>query len=200
MNLRKLFNALCFLALVSPVASFAVEEDPSQVLEQTVAEVVDILHTGDTLALEEKRSKILKLLQDRFSFDIIIRRALGRNWNELNEKQQDQVTNLISDLLIRAYTKELQNGPKPQIVFNRTEDLGSNKIEIFSSVTFRNNLVSVSYRLANVKSRGWQVYDVLIEGVSMVSNYRKQFDEHFQTKNAAELISILKEKLKDFDS
>ena len=70
------------------------------------------------------------------------------------------------------------------------------KIEIASKVLLNGNEVNLSYRLANIKDRGWQVYDVLVEGVNMVSNYRKQFDEHFQRKSAADLIDLLKNKLK----
>lgn len=197
MNLKTLLSSLAVLFISSvSLPHLHAEARPEKMLEETIAEVLDILHADDqAIPAEAKRTKILTLLNERFSFDIIIRRALGRNWNALSDKQQTEITNLISDLLIRAYTKELQNGPKPNIAIVRTEDLGSNKIEIVTSVRYKSNFVSVSYRLANVKGRGWQVYDVLIEGVSMVSNYRKQFDEHFQTKSAADLLEVLQRKL-----
>lgn len=185
--------AVVFLA--TPIVH--AEGTPEKLLEQTITEVLDLLHADPAkISLEDKRTQILGLLQDRFSFDIIIRRALGRNWNLMSADQQDKITILISDLLIKAYTKELENGSKPQIKFIKTDDLGSNKIEIVTSVRYKSNFVSVSYRLANIKTRGWQVYDVLVEGISMVSNYRKQFDEHFQTKTAAELLKTLEEKQK----
>lgn len=191
---------LSIVALFSANLAFA-GETPESDLEETINEVINILHQqGDHISLEEKRTKILTLLQESFSFDIIIRRALGRNWNALSQEEQDRVTTLISDLLIRAYTRELDNGPKPTIAFSAPDSLSSNKIEIASKVSYKNNLVAVSYRLANIKNQGWQVYDVLIEGISMVSNYRKQFDEHFQTKNGADLISLLEKKLENFDS
>lgn len=199
MRLYKLLPILCFLSIAFAQAPQAAAQSPETTLKQTIDEVLDLLHAGDELSLEEKRSQILELLQSRFSFDIIIRRALGRNWNALDEDQQERITIVISDLLIRAYSQELDTGARPKITFGKSQELGSNKLEIPSKVTYRNTLVSVNYRLANVKNRGWQVYDVLIEGVSMVSNYRKQFDEHFQTKSGAELIAVLEEKLETFD-
>lgn len=194
---KQLKGAFAFLTLfLLGISNLQAEDSPQKVLEQTISEVLDILHSSDQeMTAVEKRTKILTLLQSRFSFDIIIRRALGRNWNQLTEPQQTEITNLISDLLIRAYTRELNNGPKPEISFVRTENLDATKIEIVTSVRYKSNFVSVSYRLVNVTGRGWQVYDVLIEGVSMVSNYRKQFDEHFQTKSAADLLKLLKSKL-----
>src|SRR5690606_32542026 len=147
-----------------------------------------------------KRERVLATLESNFSFDIIIRRALGRNWNSLDAAQQDQVTILISDLLIMAYTKELKDGPKPEMEFSKPVDLSANKIEIPTLVGFKDKKVAVSYRLANIKGRGWQVYDVLVEGVSMVSNYRKQFDEHFQSKSGADLIELLRSKLDEIEN
>ncbi len=197
MKFKTLFSAIAAVIVSCMSATVLHAEEPPEVmLEKTIAEVLDLLHTDEhVLTTEAKRTKILSLLTERFSFDIIIRRALGRNWNQLSQNQQEQITNLISDLLIRAYTKELNNGPKPNISIVKTEELSSNKIEIVTSVRYKSNFVSVSYRLANVKGRGWQVYDVLIEGVSMVSNYRKQFDEHFQTKSASDLLELLRHKL-----
>ncbi len=75
--------------------------------------------------------------------------------------------------------------------------MSSSKIEIDSIVLLNESKINISYRLANIKGRGWQVYDVLVEGVSMVSNYRKQFDEHFLKKSASDLIELLKSKLKE---
>lgn len=196
-------RAFSFFALIGIFSSLAVSaqaaaEEPDQRLYETIQEVIDILHTDvSEIPLAQKRNQILNLLESRFSFDIIIRRALGRNWNQLSDSQQERVTEIISDLLIQAYTRELENGPKPEIFLDRTDDLGSNKIEVYTRVTYKNNLVSINYRLANIKGRGWQVYDVLVEGVSMVSNYRKQFDEHFQKGNGEELVEILEEKLKE---
>lgn len=199
MNPLKTLFVAAFIGIATfSASSVRADDKPDKLLYETIQEVIDLLHTPvEKLPLDEKRNKILNLLESRFSFDIIIRRALGRNWNELNASQQDKITNIISDLLIRAYTRELENGPKPEVTLEKTEQLDTNKIEVFTKVTYRSNLVSISYRLANIKNRGWQVYDVLIEGVSMVSNYRKQFDEHFQKGNAKELIEILEGKLEE---
>ena len=106
---------------------------------------------------------------------------------------------LITDLVLRTYTRELNNGPKPTLKFGKAKALteSKSKIEIASKVSLNGNEANLNYRLANIKDRGWQFYDVLVKGVSMVSNYRKQFDEHFQRKSASDLIDLLKSKLKE---
>lgn len=201
MSTRTFLSILTFLgaALGLTAIASAAEKSPSELLKESVSEVLDVLHSTEAQSVEEKRAKVLDLLESRFSFDIIIRRALGRNWNKLDEQQQERITVLITDLLIRAYTRELESGLRPQINFTKTEELSPNKIEVTSTVTYRDSLVTVSYRLAKITNRGWQIYDVLVEGVSMVSNYRKQFDDHFQTKSAEALLKLLEAKLKDFD-
>lgn len=190
---------LCALATSLVTYSKANELDaPKKALESTIDELLDVLHTdGSNLPYSAKREQILKILNRQFSFDVIIQRALGRNWNKLDDSQKDQVYLLITDLVLQSYTRELQNGPKPEISYLTPEELSSSKIEIDSVVLLNGSKINLSYRLANIKERGWQVYDVLVEGVSLVSNYRKQFDEHFQKKSASDLIDLLKKKLQE---
>ena len=189
------FLALAF-ASVSTSLQAGPYDKPKEALEATIAELIEVLHADkETLSFEAKRSQILAILEKDFSFDVIIRAALGRNWRKLDENQQKQVTLLITDLVLRSYTKELKDGPKPIPTYADPKALSNTKIEIASKVDLEGTEVNLAYRLANLKDRGWQVYDVLVEGVSMVSNYRKQFDEHFQKKSAADLIELLKERL-----
>lgn len=201
MNLIKLLAASALLlALFATSLNASNQDSPEAKLEATVTGVIDILHNSDGSNIEETRKQVLAKLENSFSFDIIIRRTLGRNWNRLDAAQQERITELITDLLIRAYTSELAGGNKPEINFLATDELGKDKIEIPTTVSYRNSYVNVSYRLANIKGRGWQVYDVLVEGTSIVSNYRGQFDEHFQTKSAEELLDMIASKIADYET
>ncbi len=200
LNMIKLSKvALMLLALTTATQSVCSDDElavPKSELESTIRELLEVMHADNNqLPYEAKREEIFSILNRQFSFDVIIQRALGRNWKQLDEKQQNQVSSLVTDLVLQAYTRELQNGPKPVLTFDEPEVLSSSKIEIDSTATVDGKKVNLSYRLANIRGRGWQVYDVLVEGVSMVSNYRKQFDEHFQTKDASDLINLLKDKL-----
>ena len=184
------------LAMGSSLRSDDELEAPKSALESTIYELLEVLHANNVqLPYDAKREEIISILDRQFSFDVIIQRTLGRNWKLLDDNQQKQVSSLVTDLVLQAYTKELQDGPKPVFTFNEPEVLSKSKIEIDSTAELNGNKVNLSYRLANIRGRGWQVYDVLVEGISMVSNYRKQFDEHFQTKSASDLINLLKDKL-----
>lgn len=201
--IRSTFASLAIALWGFASLSAAPFDAPKKALESTILELIDVLHADEThLPYAAKRNQIIKIVNKDFSFDIIIQRAMGRNWNKLDDPQKSQLTSLVTDLVLRTYTRELNNGPKPTLKFGRARALteSKSKIEIESKVGLKGTEVNLSYRLANIKGRGWQVYDVLLEGVSMVSNYRKQFDEHFQKKSAADLIDLLKNKLKEVQS
>jgi len=191
-----LSQSLLILAISALASETHAQEDPGKQLHSAIVEAIDLLHNSEADASPaEKRDEIVERFSSTFSFDLIIRRALGRNWNQLTGEQQGTLTDLITDLLINAYTGEIAGAEKPEVELLGTDELSSNKIEVLTKVSYRNTMASISYRLANVKDRGWQIYDVLVEGVSMVNNYRKQFDDHFRKGDAEGLISSLREKL-----
>ncbi len=197
-SIRSIFAACLLVATLLPSFGDNDLDKTKDALETTLNQLLDILHKGDkTAPYSVKKEQILQILNQKFSFDVIIQRSLGRNWNKLNDAEKDQVYSLITDLVLQSYTQELQDGPRPKLTFKEPKVVTSSKIEIDSIVLLNESKVNISYRMANIKDRGWQVYDVLVEGVSMVSNYRKQFDEHFLKKSASDLIELLKSKLKE---
>ena len=188
-------NLLLFASLLCLSSVLSAEEKPEEKLKSTIESVIDVLYqSGESISLEQKRNQVLAVLEQSFSFDIIIRRTLGRNWQKLNAQQQQQVVTLATDLMIHSYTREFHNGARPTVAFKKPLELSKNKLEISSVLSLPDNKINLSYRLARLES-GWQVYDLLVEGVSLVSNYRKQFDAHFQKKDADALIIQLEEKL-----
>ncbi len=197
MNIAKNFRYLAglSLALLAGLPSLTAETAPEKKLQSTISKVIDVLYLSDEEAdLVQKRELILEIMDKSFSFDVMIGYALGRNKKLLNEDQMDSITVLTTDLLVRSFTKEFKNASRPVMTFDEPVQLTKNKIEVASSVKIEDTEVQLAYRLARMKS-GWQVYDILVEGVSMVSNYRKQFQEHFQRKTAEDLIEILRERI-----
>jgi phospholipid transport system substrate-binding protein len=188
---RNLFVSI--LLTVSPML-FA-EEGPEVKLQKTIEGVIDVLYEVDeSVTVEQKREEILAVLGQSFSFDILVRRTLGRNWEKLDEQQQMQIISLATDLMIHSYTREFKQGVRPTITFEKPLELSKSKIEISSILALPDVEINLSYRLARLES-GWQVYDVIVEGISIVSNYRKQFDAHFLKKDGDALIDQLEAKL-----
>jgi len=184
--------AASFLLLSSAWA----EETPAERLQGTVNSVLDVLSSTE-LDYEGKRAQVRETLQTQFSFDAMIKGALGRNRSQLTEEELSHVTALVTDLLISAYLREFSDGERPVMTFKKAVELTKNKIEVPSVIKIDGKDINLSYRLARLQS-GWQVYDLIVEGVSMVRNYREQFDQHFQTKGVPELIELIKKKIQDF--
>lgn len=194
-HMLRLPGILLGLFCVSSAPSLFGEETPEEKLKNTIEAVIDVLYQADpAVTIGTKRDQVLRVLNRNFSFDVIVRRTLGRNWEKLNADQQQKIVSLATDLMIHSYTREFREGVRPTVEFQKPLELSKNKLEISSVLSLPDHKINLAYRLARLES-GWQVYDVLVEGVSLVSNYRKQFDAHFQKKGGDELIDQLEEKL-----
>ena len=168
---------------------------PEVKLENGISAIVEIIFDESADAtIEAKRDRIVSTLDAKLTFNYIIRRTLGENWSKLSPDQQRDFARLVTDLLLRSYTKKLKKEYKPVISFGAPVELTKLRVEIPSRVKMRNKEVLVAYRMAKLKS-GWEVYDIYVRGVSLSQNYKSQFREHFLTRNAALLIQLLEDKL-----
>ena len=195
MNRFSLLKSL-FAASILLTSSLGAEDAPAERLEGTIDRVLDVLSENES-SYETKREQVHAILDAQFNFEAMVKGALGRNRKELSEAEMEQVTSLVTDLLIRAYLREFSDKDRPDVSYKKPVELTKNKIEVPSIITLDGKDVNLTYRLARLKS-GWQVYDLIIEGVSMVRNYREQFDQHFQTKGVPELIELITKKIEAF--
>lgn len=193
---RFTFLKSCFAASLLLAPSLFAEEAPAERLIGTIDRVFDALSESES-TYEAKRNQVHGILDEQFNFDAMVKGALGRNRKALSESEMEQVTSLVTDLLISAYLREFNDKARPEVSYKKQVELTKNKIEIPSTITLDGNEVNLTYRLARLQS-GWQVYDLIIEGVSMVRNYREQFDQHFQTKGVPELIELITNKIEEF--
>lgn len=183
---------LCLLALTSAQANQA----ELAKLRRTVNAALDALY-GECcadLSEEEKQAKVRAVLEENYDLDVIIRRAIGRNWRELNESQQEEILELVKQLVVRAYVEGMKDKTRPEIEFGEMIKITDKRMEVSSTVSLDDKKVEVLYRLGKLRS-GWQIYDVVAEDISVVSNYRQQIDDHFRQGDAGELIAKLKELL-----
>ena len=141
----------------------------------------------------ERRRAVRKVANDIFDFAEIARRSLARHWQPLTEQQRTEFVMLFADLLERSYISkiELYGGEKILYTGERVDgDLATVSTKI---VTRNGTEVPIDYRLLKRGDR-WLVYDVNIEGVSLVSNYRTQFNKIIQTGSYADLVQKMRAK------
>jgi phospholipid transport system substrate-binding protein len=173
--------------------------DESMKLDATMDAALDVLYL-DAYAeytYEQRHEEVRSILEQNYDLMVIIRRALARNWNLMNAEEQVQVTALIEQLIVKVYIEGMEGHERPSIVTGDVVEITSKRLEIPVVVSFPGGKTyNVLYRLGRLKS-GWQIYDIVGEDISMVSNYRQQFDDHFRKGSGQQLIEKLEGLLKE---
>lgn len=176
----------------------AVAGEPIERVRQTVDEVLRIL---DDQALrtpertQERRSKLRQAVLQRFGFEEMAQRALGPHWRSLKPEQRREFVTLFSDLLERSYVGKIEAYGKGNKVLYGKETIDKDGYAAVQTqiVNPQNEAYEVEYRLLQ-RDGGWQVYDVVIEGVSLVNNYRTQFNKVILQESYDALVKKLKLK------
>ncbi len=189
--------SFCFLAALLPALLLPgrAAAEPTADLRATVAEVLELLFP-DGVAEDPAgvMPQVREIIDKRFEFDVIARRSLGRGWNSLSEEQRSTFSRLFADLLMYSYTDRLAGLSRPDIEWGRTRELGANRLEVDSTIVYQGERYEVIYRLVDMRG-DWQVYDLVIEGVSLVGNYRSQFTSVLDRRGPDELLRVLSERV-----
>jgi phospholipid transport system substrate-binding protein len=169
-------------------------EDPLTFLRRSVDEVLSIAYSGRSI--ETLSQRVRPALEKCFAFDLVTRQAMGPGWRQFSLTEQHRVTELFGELLIRTYSARVVGTQRPKITYGSPVSLAPDRCEVPTQVltSSSNEPFAVSYRLVRLPA-GWRVYDILIEGVSFVANYRAQFDEVIQRGGANAVIRTLETKL-----
>lgn len=143
---------------------------------------------------EQKKRKALKTVIGRiFDYGEMAKRSMGVHWKELSPAQQKDFVGLFSTLLENSYAGKIESYNNEKIVYDK-EQVEGNYAEVNSRVvTAKRDEFTLDYRLLKEGNR-WMVYDVVIEGVSLVSNYRTQFNKIINERGYNELVKKMRTK------
>ncbi|CBE69267.1 conserved exported protein of unknown function [Candidatus Methylomirabilis oxygeniifera] len=163
----------------------------------TVDQVLKIL-TDPALKGErktkERRAQLRKTVLERFDFSEMSKRSMGRYWSERTPDERSEFVGLFTDLLERAYVDRVEGYTGEQILYLE-ETTDGNYSEVRTKiVTKRNQEIPIAYRLQKADSK-WSVYDIVVEGVSLVNNYRTQFSKIIRTSSYQDLVKKMQAKV-----
>lgn len=182
--MRRVFGLFVLLAALT--AATLVQAGPAQdTLKGCVDDVLSILRSskqGDPGRTE----KLSSALQKVFDADELARRTLGANWQRLSPEEQASFTAAFVKLLEKTYVRRIEAYSDERVDFTGETALGDDRAEVTSKIITSTKEVPITYRL--IKKAGWKVYDVVIEGVSLVQNYRNQFAQVLAKETPAQLI------------
>ena len=192
--------ALCLLIVSFGLYSLAgAVESPTAQLKPTLRSLTDLLADeslkGD-VHRDVRRAKIMEAIQVGFDFQEMSKRILGKTWNEITPEEQGRFTREMIKLLENIYVGKLESYSGQQIEF-LDERVKDRRAQV--STTIDNNGVKVPvHYILNLTDSRWMVYDINIEGVSLVSNYREQFKAILRKDKFAGLIEAIEEKNRSF--
>lgn len=183
----------------------AAPAEPLAMVKQAVDEILVILQDKKLSApskKEERRKRISAVVGGYFDFDEMAMRALARHWRDRTPEERKQFAGLFRQLLERTYIDKVDNYCRELdasctdkvVVFKRQEQQG-NKAVVYTFFVRNNVETPVEYKLKN-EAGTWQVYDVVIEGVSLVRNYRTQFESIIAREQFSGLIAKMEEKVR----
>ena len=172
-------------------------------LEQLRSQIDRVLKVMDDPELKkdgntkERRAAVRKIADDIFDFQETAKRSLARHWQPRSAAEQSEFVRLFSDLLERSYISKIELYGGEKIAYLGDSLDGDQAIVRTRIVTKSATEIPVDYRMLKRGDR-WLVYDVIIEGVSLVANYRTQFNKIIQTSSYAELVKKMKVKQDEF--
>jgi phospholipid transport system substrate-binding protein len=175
-------------------AAEAPAADPAPALLATINRVLDLVSGKTPDEITASVPTIRDQMTDTVAIDAIVRRSFGRNWSKLTDPQKTEAVDLLGRLMIRTYATQLAAGERPKVSLASSRQIAPDRWEVITSASTSSKTLSVIYRLAPLGG-GWKVYDILGENLSLVGNYRQQFDEHFEHHSAEDLLVILRQKL-----
>ncbi len=192
----RLFFALTLLAapLMSPVLH-AAEASPRTVVADTVQSVIDVLqqrHDKDRLS-EQERQAIRDILKNRFDFTEMTRRSIGKPWRKLDKQRRREFTTVFTQLMEYTYGNRLSSYHGQKIEYDDAE-FKKKRARVKSRVIDGDKITPVEYRLRK-RGGAWKIYDIKIEGVSMIGTFRKDFRSMIERHGLDGLYQALRDKV-----
>ncbi len=186
-------NIIILLLFSLPVYAGA----PLDTVQGYVNKVLEILRDPalkDTAAKEIKREKLRIIYEHMFDDVELSKRALSIHWNSINTTQRQEFVQLFRKVIEKAYIGHILTYSNEKIVFDRETMVPGSKAEVQTRIVTSSKEIPVVYRMI-MKGGEWKVYDVVIENVSMVLNYRSQFNDILAKNTVEQLFEILREKV-----
>jgi len=185
---------LALLAIVVPAPARATDDNtPTALVEQTTSRVLAIL-ADHALSADEKRHRIEDVVYDSVDFETLSRLVLARNWSRFNDDQRVAFMDAFKQHLSMTYGRNVESyhNEKVTILSSRAESQGDWTVKT-KILRGGPGDISVDYR-ARQRDGRWRIIDVIIEGVSLVSNFRSQFQDVVSNGGPDHLITLLREK------
>jgi phospholipid transport system substrate-binding protein len=190
---------LLLVAVPAPVSAGPPTDQLRSRVDRVSSVLEDPAFRGEAKAAL-RRAEIRRIADDIFDFGEMAKRSLGRHWEERTAAERNEFVGLFTDLLRRAYYSKIERATFDKIMFQSERLQGDDAIVRTVVVLPHGEQMDLDYQLILVGGDRWKVYDLRIEGISLVSNYRSQFSRIIRTSSYEDLVTRLKSNQATFSA
>jgi phospholipid transport system substrate-binding protein len=191
--MKRISCLLLFFFLLSQVAVADVESEAEEKLKTSIDKVFTVL-SGKELTMDQKKIKVIEITNSVFGYPLMAKLSLGKeHWSQFNPEQRAEFTNLFIKLFQDFYIDKLDLFSNERVVFQPVIVTGKRKAQIPTVLLSKGKKYSMLYKMSKTKN-GWRVYDVVIEGVSLIHTYRSQYNHILKSGEIEDLLTKMREK------
>ena len=192
---------LSIVCLATPAwAEVHAEGSPTEAVRTTVGQALRVLQVEELKKPErtdERVSRLRKIADSRFDYGEMAKRSLGGQWDKLGARDRQEFVDLFTELLTTTYAERIHAYSDEEVTF-LSERLEGDHAEVKTVMVGKKTETLLDYRLMK-KNDDWKAYDVVVDGISLVSNYRGQFTAILRSSSYEHLVEILRDKIAQYN-
>lgn len=196
-NIRSACLFLCVVLFATPLYGLAaMVPDPTEQMKPFIAKMTKILSEADLKNDADCNicQRLIDISRERFDYNEMSKRVLGKAWRKLSTEEKADFVDLFTELLEYAYVGKIQSYSGQSIVF-KDQRIKGKRAEVKTELIDKNKAIPVSYIML-LEGDKWMVYDVVVEGVSLIRNYMEQFREILRKDQYSGLIKQIEKKVR----
>lgn len=199
MRLHNTIRSIIAIVLLAVSVQVAADgSSPTAQLKSSIDGLLALLK-DKTLDNKTRKEKLRTVLNGRFYFRAMSQRTLARNWKKASVEQQKEFVDLFSDLLEKTYLGRIEAYTNEHVEYLREKNKNAKRAVVYTQVVTKSADIPINYKLAK-KGDQWLIYDVVIEEVSLISNYRSSYAEIIKKEGIDKLLDRMKQKLSTADA
>ncbi len=169
---------------------------PREQLKQTIDQILEVLRDSSLQTEDKKiqrREMVRQIARVRFDYRKMSQLSLGKHWKGITDQEKNDFVDLFGTLLENTYMAKIETYTNEKVVFLK-DRVKKKKAQVNTKIITKSVEIPIDYRMYRKKENLWMVYDMVIEGVSMIGNYRSQFSQMLERGSFESLMAKLKEK------
>jgi phospholipid transport system substrate-binding protein len=193
--MKRISCFLLFFLLLSHVVVADDETEAEKILKSSVSKVFTVM-LDEEMTMAQKKSKVIEITNTVFGYPLMAKLSLGKaHWSEFNAKQRIEFTNIFTELFQGFYIDKLDLFSDEEVIFKPATVVKKKKVQVPTVLLSKGKEYSILYKMSNSKA-GWKIYDIVIEGVSLIHTYRSQYNHILKSGEVEDLLTKMREKKK----